>query len=215
MKKLMALALALGLTVCLAGCGADKTLTAENQALTKQNHTLTAENKKLTAENKKLKTASGSAETSTGNVENDSPIDAAFQPKLDKAQTTYDINTVAGGWRDAWKTELTAFVRDMEKETKDPQDLADLETYLKNAEKQADVLEQAVYMVGAGAETPRADRPASAGTGASASVALSAEKVYRDAFFALYGVRYPGDASWTWRFQGDGTAPSQTVEQDG
>ena len=92
MKKLMALALALSLTVCLAGCGADRTLTAENQALTKQNRTLTAENKKLTAENKKLKTASGSAETSTGNVENDNPIDTAFQPKLDKAQTTYDIS---------------------------------------------------------------------------------------------------------------------------
>lgn len=215
MKKKLVLALALCLLLCLAGCATASSETAD-AALRGKNQKLETENKRLSGENKKLRQTTSGAEI-TGNAENDNPIDQTFQPQLSKAETTADIYQVAVGWRDAWKAELTAFVRDMERKTKDTQDRADLENYLKTAESQAEVLEHMVYLIGAGADVPRADRPGQAGTAAPAAIALSAEKVYRDAFFALYAVRYPGDANWTWHYQGSGTAAAETqpADQDG
>lgn len=213
MKKWTAAALALGLCLALCACGADSggsassagTLQSELDSLQQENEALTAENEELKKQSSQNDASQeeGSGDTDASR-ESDNPIDSFFTPYQAKAETTYAMNVLYGAWRDAWHDELTAFVQDMETTTSDSEDLQDLHAYLENAEAQAEILTQMTYLVGAGAETPRDQRPADAGTLAPVTSASSGREVYQNAFYRLYWVRYPEEsheeAQWSWHF---------------
>ena len=163
---------------------------------------LQSENEQLQTENRQLKEQLASAQSGGTSTlpESGNPIDTFFAPYDAAAETTYDMAAVGSAEYEAWHDELTAFVKDMEGETSDAQDKEDLEDYLENAEEQAQILTQMVYLEGAGADTPRDQRAGSAGTLAPVSVARSGAENFKDAFYSLYNIRYAQEADWTWHF---------------
>ena len=162
---------------------------------------LQSENERLQAENQQLREQLQSAQSGTASSDAESsPIDTFFAPYDAAAETTYAMVMVSSAKYDAWHSELTAFVKDMETETSDQQDKEDLENYLENAEEQAKILSQMVYMESAGAETPRDQRADSAGTLAPVSIAQGGAEIFRQAFLRLWDVRYAEESDWTWHF---------------
>jgi len=209
MKKRTCIFLAAALCLTLCGCGAAPSASsasapaASAPAASSEAAALAeaqAENQRLTAENETLRTQLASAQSGTAAAADTDPIDAFFAPYESAAETTAAMAAVGSAKYDAWHDELKAFVQDLESETSDAQDRKDLENYLQNAEAQAQILTQVVYLEGAGADTPRADRPGSAGSLAPVSIAQGGAEIFRQAFLRLWDVRYAEESDWTWHF---------------
>lgn len=205
MNKALTLMLALALALSLTACGGQSSPSVPSVS---------------------SPSASASAELPPGPAAEDSsaaadaedanPIDRFFADYSQSLETTADMAAAAGAEYSAWYAELKALVRDMEGETADAQDRADLETYLQNAVAQGDILIQMTYLAGAGADTPRVSRPAEAGTLAPVSGSAAAAGALRAAFFGLYHTRYQAEDGWTWRFDADAArARLQAAAQGG
>jgi len=226
MKRSIVIALALCMALCLAGCGSAGGKSAAGSAGAAASaasasasagagaagdaQSLQSENEQLKAENERLKSQLSAAQNVGGaDPEQDNPIDTLFS-QYDQEETTAGMLTVASAEYTAWHDELTAFVKDMETQTEDAADKKDLENYLKNAETQAQVLTQMVYMTSAGSDVPRSEREGSSGTLAPVQIASGGAQVFKNAFYGLYNVRYVAEADWTWHF--DSAAAKQALD---